>query len=215
MRSPQSCLLSAVRVTCALARFLCVGGLHVIRVNPVSCACGCVRVCVKGPSPTVEDMSHVLEFLQLWHAVEPYKAYPREPWVLGRVRVRLVDEDGVPWNPEVPDRECCLMFFCLFLRWCHTLFSLCSSYVSLFICRWLSVSRCLSLSLSLSVSVSLLNFFDITWIGNAEGLFCSTLLVLVFPPLSLERRLRFVHILWLGVVIVLFWQDRLSCCRLY
>ena len=51
-------------------------------------------------------MSHVLEFLQLWHAVEPYKAYPREPWVLGRVRVRLVDEDGVPWNPEVPDREC-------------------------------------------------------------------------------------------------------------
>eukprot|EP00903_Cladosiphon_okamuranus_P010560 g9986.t1 len=56
------------------------------------------------PSPTVEDMSHVLEFLQLWHAVEPYKAYPREPWVLGRVRVRLVDEDGVPWNPEVPDR---------------------------------------------------------------------------------------------------------------
>lgn len=53
-------------------------------------------------------MSHVLEFLQLWHAVEPYKAYPREPWVLGRVRVRLVDEDGVPWNPEVPDRECLL-----------------------------------------------------------------------------------------------------------
>ncbi|CAM9286083.1 unnamed protein product [Pylaiella littoralis] len=56
------------------------------------------------PSPTVEDMSQVLEFLQLWHAVEPYKAYPREPWVLGRVRVRLSDEDGVPWNPEVPDR---------------------------------------------------------------------------------------------------------------
>lgn len=65
-----------------------------------------VRAHRKGPSPTVEDMSHVLEFLQLWHAVEPYKAYPREPWVLGRVRVRLVDEDGVPWNPEVPDREC-------------------------------------------------------------------------------------------------------------
>lgn len=60
---------------------------------------------VQGPSPTVEDMSHVLEFLQLWHAVEPYKAYSREPWVLGRVRVRLVDEDGVPWNPDVPDRE--------------------------------------------------------------------------------------------------------------
>jgi len=58
-----------------------------------------------GPCPTVEDMSHVLEFLQLWHAVEPYKAYPREPWVWGRVRVRLVDEDGIPWNPEVPDRE--------------------------------------------------------------------------------------------------------------
>lgn len=50
-------------------------------------------------------MSQVLEFLQLWHAVEPYKAYPREPWVMGRVRVRLLDEDGVPWNPEVPDRE--------------------------------------------------------------------------------------------------------------
>lgn len=58
-----------------------------------------------GPSPTVEDMSQVLMFLQLWHAVEPYKAYPREQWVLGRVRVRLLDEDGVPWNPEVPDRE--------------------------------------------------------------------------------------------------------------
>ncbi|CAM9504645.1 unnamed protein product [Laminaria digitata] len=56
------------------------------------------------PSPTVEDMSQVLEFLQLWHAVEPYKAYSREPWVLGRVRVRLADEDGIPWNPEVPDR---------------------------------------------------------------------------------------------------------------
>ncbi|CAM9524607.1 unnamed protein product [Ectocarpus sp. 4 AP-2014] len=56
------------------------------------------------PSPTVEDMSQVLEFLQLWHAVEPYKAYPREQWILGRVRVRLADEDGVPWNPEVPDR---------------------------------------------------------------------------------------------------------------
>ena len=59
----------------------------------------------QGPSPTVEDMSQVLEFLQLWHAVEPYKAYSREPWVLGRVRVRLADEDGIPWNPEVPDRE--------------------------------------------------------------------------------------------------------------
>ncbi|CAM9922574.1 unnamed protein product [Ascophyllum nodosum] len=56
------------------------------------------------PSPTVEDMSQVLTFLQLWHAVEPYKAYPREQWVLGRVRVRLLDEDDVPWNPEVPDR---------------------------------------------------------------------------------------------------------------
>lgn len=62
-------------------------------------------------------MSQVLEFLQLWHAVEPYKAYSREPWVMGRVRVRLLDEDGVPWNPEVPDREsfldvgrCCLQF---------------------------------------------------------------------------------------------------------
>lgn len=60
---------------------------------------------VAGPSPIVEDMSAVLEFLQLWHAVEPNKGYPREPWVRGRVRVRLVDEDGIPWNPEVPDSE--------------------------------------------------------------------------------------------------------------
>ncbi|CAM9860813.1 unnamed protein product [Choristocarpus tenellus] len=57
------------------------------------------------PNPTAEDMSEVLKYLQLWHALQPYKGYSREPFVQGRVRVRLTDEDGIPWNPNIPDRK--------------------------------------------------------------------------------------------------------------
>lgn len=108
-----------------------------------------------GPSPTVEDMSQVLEFLQLWHAVEPYKAYPREPWVWGRVRVRLVDEDGIPWNPEVPDRECLthLIYLAPFLSPTHThsCIRACSCSCSGFLRFAAPVPSLCTLSLPLSV----------------------------------------------------------------
>jgi SRP19 protein len=33
------------------------------------------------------------------------KSYPREWWVLGRVRVQLKNDDGSPCNPEIPNSE--------------------------------------------------------------------------------------------------------------
>ena len=56
-------------------------------------------------SPTVEDISEVCQQLGLWHVVEPYCCYPREPYVEGRVRVRLWDAQGQPCNGEVPTRK--------------------------------------------------------------------------------------------------------------
>ena len=34
------------------------------------------------------------------------KAYPRQWWVRGRVRVQLLNEDGSLVNPFIPNREC-------------------------------------------------------------------------------------------------------------
>lgn len=33
------------------------------------------------------------------------KSYPRQWWVLGRVRVQLKNDDGTPCNPEIPNRK--------------------------------------------------------------------------------------------------------------
>lgn len=37
--------------------------------------------------------------------VQPYKRYPRDSLVLGRVKVELKDANGTPKHPELPTRK--------------------------------------------------------------------------------------------------------------
>ncbi|KAE9337640.1 hypothetical protein PF008_g12426 [Phytophthora fragariae] len=56
-------------------------------------------------TPLADEMSEVCTYLKLPHVLEPAKKYPRDWLVSGRVRVRLVRDDGSPENPEVPTRK--------------------------------------------------------------------------------------------------------------
>ncbi|RLN26487.1 hypothetical protein BBJ28_00010415 [Nothophytophthora sp. Chile5] len=55
--------------------------------------------------PIADEMSEVCTFFKLPHVLEPGKKYPRDWMVSGRVRVRLLREDGSPENPEFPTRK--------------------------------------------------------------------------------------------------------------
>mmetsp|Transcript_9034 Transcript_9034/g.26285 ORF Transcript_9034/g.26285 Transcript_9034/m.26285 type:complete len:163 (-) Transcript_9034:88-576(-) len=55
--------------------------------------------------PIVQEMSEVCQYYQLTHCIEPYKNYPRQPGYPGRVRVRLLDENGEPCNPDIPNKK--------------------------------------------------------------------------------------------------------------
>ncbi|GMF16826.1 unnamed protein product [Phytophthora lilii] len=60
-------------------------------------------------APLADEMSEVCTFLQLPHVLEPAKKYPRDWLVAGRVRVRLVRDDGSPENAEVPTRKALML----------------------------------------------------------------------------------------------------------
>jgi SRP19 protein len=67
-----------------------------------------------GEGPTALELCMACKQLNLWHALEPNKGYPREPYVTGRVRVRITLPDGSPANPEVPDSKL-LQYFAYYL----------------------------------------------------------------------------------------------------
>uniref|UniRef100_A0A7S2SLH7 Signal recognition particle 19 kDa protein n=1 Tax=Rhizochromulina marina TaxID=1034831 RepID=A0A7S2SLH7_9STRA len=58
--------------------------------------------------PIVAEMSEVLQHFKLTHVIEPFKVYPRV-MVPGRVRVKLIDDEDQPCNPEVPTRRVLMM----------------------------------------------------------------------------------------------------------
>lgn len=55
--------------------------------------------------PHAIDMSDVCRQYRLPHAFEPMKKYPRDWMVSGRIRVRLIKEDGTYENPEFKTRK--------------------------------------------------------------------------------------------------------------
>ncbi|KAG5190150.1 signal recognition particle, SRP19 subunit [Tribonema minus] len=54
--------------------------------------------------PIVIELGAICQAFNLWYALEPFKGYPREPYVLGRVRVRVTMPDGTPAHPDIPDK---------------------------------------------------------------------------------------------------------------
>ncbi|CEG48428.1 signal recognition particle 19 kda family protein [Plasmopara halstedii] len=56
-------------------------------------------------TPIADEMSEICTFLRLPHVLEPAKKYPRDWMVVGRIRVRLVRDDGTLENPEIPNRK--------------------------------------------------------------------------------------------------------------
>ncbi|GMF50857.1 unnamed protein product [Phytophthora fragariaefolia] len=60
-------------------------------------------------APLADEMSEVCTYLKLPHVLEPSKKYPRDWLVSGRVRVRLVRDDGTPENADVPTRKALML----------------------------------------------------------------------------------------------------------
>ncbi|KAG6949831.1 hypothetical protein JG687_00014592 [Phytophthora cactorum] len=56
-------------------------------------------------APIADEMSEVCTYFKLPHVLEPAKKYPRDWLVSGRIRVRLVRDDGSPENPDIPNRK--------------------------------------------------------------------------------------------------------------
>ncbi|CAH0520303.1 unnamed protein product [Peronospora belbahrii] len=56
-------------------------------------------------SPLADEMSEVCTYFKLPHVLESSKKYPRDWLVSGRIRVRLVRDDGSLENPEIPNRK--------------------------------------------------------------------------------------------------------------
>ncbi|ETK70969.1 hypothetical protein F442_22186, partial [Phytophthora nicotianae P10297] len=56
-------------------------------------------------TPIADEMSEVCTYFKLPHVLEPAKKYPRDWLVSGRIRVRLVRDDGTPENPDIPNRK--------------------------------------------------------------------------------------------------------------
>lgn len=43
--------------------------------------------------------------LKLQTGLEPRKAYPRDFWQMGRIRVQLFDEEGKPVREDIPNSK--------------------------------------------------------------------------------------------------------------
>lgn len=54
------------------------------------------------PHPNIYEMSECLESLKVHHMVETDKAYPKDWYTPGRIKVFLTDENGKTQHPEFP-----------------------------------------------------------------------------------------------------------------
>ncbi|XP_066348800.1 signal recognition particle 19 kDa protein isoform X1 [Miscanthus floridulus] len=58
------------------------------------------------PDPTCIEIADCCSHLKIPHAVELDKAYPRDFFQVGRVRVQLKKDDGSPVNPAIKTTMC-------------------------------------------------------------------------------------------------------------
>ncbi|TDH68199.1 hypothetical protein CCR75_003236 [Bremia lactucae] len=56
-------------------------------------------------TPTADEMSEVCTYFKLPHVLEPHKKYPRDWLRSGRIRVRILRNDGTPEISEIPTRK--------------------------------------------------------------------------------------------------------------
>ncbi|XP_047073866.1 signal recognition particle 19 kDa protein-like [Lolium rigidum] len=57
------------------------------------------------PDPTCIEIADSCAFLKIPRAIELDKAYPRDFFQVGRVRVQLTNEDGSPVNPAIRTKK--------------------------------------------------------------------------------------------------------------
>ncbi|CAM0910530.1 unnamed protein product [Alopecurus aequalis] len=57
------------------------------------------------PDPTCMEIADSCGYLKIPHAVESDKAYPRDFFQVGRVRVQLTNDDGSPVNPAIRTKK--------------------------------------------------------------------------------------------------------------
>ncbi|KAF8670313.1 hypothetical protein HU200_050856 [Digitaria exilis] len=58
------------------------------------------------PDPTCIEIADCCSHLKIPHAIELDKAYPRDFFQVGRVRVQLKKDDGSPVNPAIKTSKC-------------------------------------------------------------------------------------------------------------
>jgi SRP19 protein len=86
--------------------------MHISNYNLISCPFSHIAPTAHcqytaGDIPIALEMSAICQAFNLAYVLEPFKGYPREPYVLGRVRVRLELPDGSLAHAEIPDSESC------------------------------------------------------------------------------------------------------------
>ncbi|CAM0946271.1 unnamed protein product [Alopecurus aequalis] len=57
------------------------------------------------PDPTCIEIADSCGYLKIPRAIELDKAYPRDFFQVGRVRVQLTNDDGTPVNPEIRTKK--------------------------------------------------------------------------------------------------------------
>lgn len=55
--------------------------------------------------PTVSEMSEICQSYNLRHVLEPYRQYPRSDMKTGRIRVRIVNEDGSLCHEDIKSKK--------------------------------------------------------------------------------------------------------------
>lgn len=55
--------------------------------------------------PTMKEVFDCVQMLKFQTALELNKAYCRDYWARGRIRIRLFDEDGKPVREDIPTRR--------------------------------------------------------------------------------------------------------------
>lgn len=61
--------------------------------------------------PNMKEVFDCVQMLKLQTALELDKAYCRDYWQRGRIRVRLFDDDGKPVREDIPTRMLLLLPF--------------------------------------------------------------------------------------------------------
>jgi len=56
-------------------------------------------------NPEIEKMGYICHLLNLQHVYLPFKYYPRDYMVRGKLHVQIADEDGIPFLPEIPTKK--------------------------------------------------------------------------------------------------------------